>query len=252
MTSKFAIKSILGVSLVLMVSIVIPTASAIVSSTTVSGCTPTKKLLGQCSIFVDGLLKGLGNVSNNPTAFTATLSKMSGVIFCKNPANNALSNGQPFTETEIPLTGGDAIEPRQVTKNGKALSEIVFHDVDIIEAIKRGTQVPDCQNSNWIQLVVVTRMEVMGQQLEDPSPTSTDPDTCLLTGATLDIDGCVVTDTLRTSCRIQDPYFLNPASAVGNSYNYGNEQTGTGSCTEICHSTDSSECNLALPAHSYP
>jgi len=222
MTNKFVIKSILAVSSVFVLSVMSPTANALVSSTTVSGCSLYKKSLGQCSVFVDGILKGLGNVGKNPTAFAVTMTKISGTIFCKNPAGNSTeANGVPFTNVEVLLSDVDPLEQAQVTKNGKALSEIVFHDPQIIEAIKTATQVPDCQHSNWLQVIVVTQMEVIGQQLEGSDPS-------------------VITDTLRTSCRIQDPYFLNPASAIGvKSYDYN--------CTEICHSTDSSACNLTTP-----
>ena len=120
----------------------------------------------------------------------------------------------------------------------------------IIQGFKdAGVAIPDCQNANWIRIIVVTKMEVMGVQLEDPSPGNNTPGNCNLTTPPFDVVGCTRADTLRTSCRIQDPYFLNPASAIGvASYNYGNEDTGTGACTEICHSTDDSLCNLTTPA----
>lgn len=250
MTGRFAIKGILGVSLVFVLGAMSSTASALVSSTTVSGCSLYKKSLGQCSVFVDGILKGLGNVSKNPTAFTATMSRISGQVFCKNPSgNSSTANGTPFIDVEVePLVGADTIEQAQVTKNGRALSEIVFHDPQIIQAlIAAGVNVPDCQNSNWIKVIVVTKMQIMGQQLEDPDPTTAG--TCDLTNFT-DVSGCTITDTLRTSCRIQDPYFFNPAAALGvKSYNYGDETTGNGACTEICHSTDPTQCNLVVPVH---
>lgn len=257
MTTTFSIKSVLAVSLVFILSAISSTAGALVSSTTVSGCSLYKKALGQCTVFTDTILKGLGNVTRNPTAFTATMSKISGSIFCKNPAGNTVedNNGTPFTEVAVVLAGADTINPAQVTKNGKALSEIDFHDQEIIAAIKSvpGISVPDCQNSNWIQVIVVTKMQIMGQQWEDPSPG--DNASCFLTpgpGENFDFADCNNTDTLRVSCRIQDPYFSNPASAIGvKLYNYGADVegpgAGTGSCTVICHSTNPAECNLTSP-----
>lgn len=239
MSTKFAIRNILVASSVFALSVMSPTASALVSSTTVSGCSLYKKSLGQCSVFVDGILKGLGSVTKTPTAFTATMARISGTIFCLNPAgNSAEANGVPFSEIPVAIAGADAIEQVQVQKNGKALSEIVFHDPAIIAAIKTAVQVPDCQ-SNWIQAIVVTKMEVMGQQWQDPSPS--DASQCLLTGENLEIDNtCVLVDTLRTSCQIQDPYFQNPVSALGvGSYNYV--------CAEVCHSTDPAQCDLNTP-----
>ena len=123
MTNKFSIKSILAVGLVVIMS---PTASAIVTYS-VSGCTAYKKSLNLCSVFVDGILKGLGNVTNNPTAFTVTMSKISGTLY-KNPANNALSNGVPFIELPVDLTQLEPINPTQVTKNGKALADVVLRN----------------------------------------------------------------------------------------------------------------------------
>jgi len=258
MTSKFAIKSILGVSLIFMLGAMSSPASAIVSSTTVSGCSLYKKALGQCSVFVDGILKGLGNVTKNPTAFRVTMSKISGQVFCKNPAgNSATANGQPFFDEFVSLDAGDTIAPGEVSRNGKALSETTFHDPVIIGAFP-ADQFPDCQNQNWIKVIVVTRMQVMGRQYEDPTPADNSPGNCFLNpdlaaGEEFDFDGCTVVDTLRTSCRIEDPYFNNPALALGvKSYSYGNENTGTGGCTEICHSNDETQCNAGFPVHMAP
>jgi len=250
MTTTFSIKSILAVSLVLIMG---STAGAIVTvPLNISGCTAIKRSLGQCSVFVDGILKGLGNVSqgNNftPTAFAVSLSRISGRIFCKNPAGNSLEgNGVPFADFEVPIQNADTINPASISKNGKTLSEVDFHDAQIILALAEAGLAVSCQNSNWIQVIVVTKMEVMGQQLSDLNP-SDNNDGCFLpqTGA-LTIDSCNIDDTLRVSCRIQDPYFIDPKSAVGKNYNYGDEVTGTGSCTVICHSTDSAQCNLNTP-----
>jgi hypothetical protein len=250
--TTFSIKSILAVSLALIMSIMISTAGAVVSSTTVSGCSLYKKSLGQCTVFVDGLLKGLGNVSKNPTAFTATMFQISGRIFCKNPAGNSIEGqGVPFQDFEVsPIEDGQAINPATLTKNGKTLSEIAFHDPRIIQALADAGFTVSCQHSNWIQVIVVTKMQVMGQQISDPNPSTTSDDCNLPATGPLTIGGCDIDDTLRVSCRIQDPYFNDPASAIGvKNYDYGNADTGTGNCTEICHSTDPTQCSLTAPSN---
>jgi hypothetical protein len=240
MTTKFLIKSILAVGLVVIMS---STVGAIVSSTTVSGCTLYKKSLGQCSIFVEGLLKGLGNVTSNPTAFTVILTRISGRIFCKNPAGNSIeANGVPFQDVEVSPVGADTINQGQVTRNGRALSEIVFHDPQLIAELAEAGFTVSCQNSNWIQVIVVTQLEVTGKQLSDPTPN--DDAQCLLDpgpNQNFIIDStCDVDDTLRNSCRIEEPYFSNPASAIGVAkYDYD--------CSEICHSSDPTQCDVNIP-----
>lgn len=255
MTSSFSIKSIIAVSLVLIMSIMSSTASAWVTSTTVSGCSLYQKSLGQCTVYVDGLLKGLGNVNKNPTAFEATMWNMSGLVTCYNPAGNAFEGqGVPFTDIEVSLDSGSTISPDALTRNGKTLSEIAFHDPQIVAAINSALDEPvTCQNSNWFPVAVVTSMQIMGRQVSDPDP-STAADGCDLP-ATGDITttGCTIDDTLRVACRIQDPYFDDPASALGVAYyDYGDIMTGTGYCTEICHSTDPTACNSTNPYYITP
>jgi hypothetical protein len=210
------------------------TAGAIVSyPLTITGCTALKKSLGQCTIFVDGILKGLGNVTNNPTVFTATMFRMSGQVFCKNPAgNSSTAQGQPFIDLPVGLIDLDTIDPGEVTKNGKSLAEVVFHDAEILAAIDPETDIPDCQNSNWIKVVVITKMQILGRQLEDSGTGTCDVNN----PATF--ESCTIVDSLRVSCQIQPQYFTTPGAAIGKSYSYGAEGTGTGSCTQICHSND--------------
>jgi hypothetical protein len=248
-TAGFAIKSSLAVSMVFMLGVMSPTASALVTSTTVSGCTLYKKSLGQCSVFVDAILKGLGNVRTNPTAFAATMFKISGQVFCVNPAGNSSeANGQPFTDLPVELSAGDAVTQDEITKNGKSLSDVAFHDADILKALAdNDVALPDCQ-SQWNKTIIVTKMEILGRQLEDPTPSN--PATCYLspnTGEDFLVDGCTTVDSLRVSCRIQAPYFDSPVLAIGKTYTYGDKDTGSGACTEICHSTDANLCSTTAP-----
>lgn len=252
MTGKFAIRSILAVSLGFMLSVISSTASALVDSTTTSGCNliTHKNKLGQpCSIFVEALLKQLQNVSNNPTAFTATLSNLSGRIFCKNPASMSFEgNGTPFNGEDVFVTGGATIAPATVTKNGRSLKEIVIHDPEIISALAQAGFSVSCVNPQWIQVIVITAMQVTGKQLRDDDPLNNNDGCFLPATGELIVGGCTIVDTLRTSCRIQDPYFTDPVSAINAGfYSYGAANTGTGDCTEICHSADPSLCSPTIP-----
>ena len=252
MTSSFSIKSILAVSLLCSMSIMSSTASAVVSSTTVSGCSLYQKATGQCTVYVDGLLKGLGNVNKNPTAFEATMWNISGLITCYNPAGNAYEGqGVPFADISVSLDSASTISPNTLTKNGKTLSEIAFHDPQIVNAINSALTEPvTCQNSNWFPVVVVTSMQIMGKQVSDPDPSNTADGCNLPATGDLTTTGCTVDDTLRVACRIQDPYFVDPASAFGVAYyDYVSPTTGTGNCDVICHSTDPTQCNSTYPPY---
>src|SRR5262245_25306456 len=180
--TKFLIKSILAVSLVLIMSSPAAAYVGVVGGRFVWCPAP-------CSIEVDGLLQGLGNVIKGPnftpTAFTATAFNISGVGLCKNPAANSFEgNGVPFSSVPVAVTGANAISPTQITKNGKALADIVIHDQQITDALALAGFNFTCQNSNWIKVVVVTQLEILGRQLSDPDPTIP---FCTLTGPDEDL-----------------------------------------------------------------
>jgi hypothetical protein len=175
------------------------------------------------------------------------MSRMTGFIFCKNPAgNSAEANGRPFTEVDVDLTGVEAVTPAAVSKNGRALVDIDFHDVEILQELAAAGVTIACDKSNWIKIPVITSMEIMGQQLSDPDPLNITGCNLPATGP-LTTDTCNIVDTLRVSCRIQEPYFTTPASAIGQTYSYGAANSGTGSCTEICHSADPNLCSPLNP-----
>lgn len=237
MRTTFSIKSILAVSLVLIMS---STAAAIISG----GSVTFKNCLIPCSIEVEGLLKGLGNVTKTPTAFTATVALVSGTVFCKNPANNSVeANGQPFKDIPVTVDAAANINPAQVSRNGKALSDIIIHDSEMIAALAQAGFSVTCQNANWVKAIVVTDMEVLGQQVSDPDPANT---TCFLTPAENQdfiIDSsCHIDDSLRNHCTLPEPYFTTPKLALGKQVKEIDYQ-----CSQICHSTDSTQCNLDTP-----
>ena len=201
MLSKFIVRSILAVGLVFFM---VTTAWAAISGTSTSQpkCTTARRAAGLCSVEVDGILKGLGNVTNNPTAFAVSLFVQEGKIFCYNPGSKTLQgNGVPFGSLAIQLAGADTIEAAQVSKNGKALSDVVFHDPQMIAGILEAK--PDleddiqCQNANWLQIILVKKAQVFGEQQVDPA--STEPNDCNINDPNT-FPACQREDALATQC----------------------------------------------------
>jgi hypothetical protein len=251
-------KGILAIGFAFVMSLMSSTASAWVSSTSSSqlAC----KL--PCSIEVDGILKGLGNVTNNPTAYAASILIEDGSIVFQNPAgNSSQANGVPFVNVTVNLTGSNLINAGQVSKNGTALSAIVFHDPELIQAIilELGAECdpnnptsptidpnnPACvtwqqiesqasQHPNWLQRVVVTQMQVLGQQFVSGTPTNCDVQTSLA--------GCTPTDALGSECAAPNSVIANPQKNVSQGFNYA--------CTVVCHDKTGSGypmCPTSLP-----
>jgi hypothetical protein len=240
MKRSFSIKSILAVSLALITSIVSSTASAYKStSTSVTSChwdALTNTV--QCSLLASAVLSGLRNVTNTPVAYTVTVYDLSGEIFCTNPADNAINGqGTPFTSVPVSLPGAEAITPALVSKNGRVLSEIVIDDPTLIAALADAGIVVTCQNSNWIQRVILTHLRAFGQIVTDGNETATTPTSCDLTSDPLIIDAtCTPQDNVLNDCTLPEPYYSNPKSAIDTVVPY--------SCTEICHDSDPALCYL--------
>jgi hypothetical protein len=233
MVNRFITRHFLALGLVFFMG---QTASATISntSTTQIKCTTTNHLLGLCSIQVEGLLKGLGNVTKTPTAFAVTVVIQEGKVFCKNPAGNTLEgNGVPFRGA-IALDGGDTINAGDVTKNGKSLKDIVFHDWQLIDAVIAGGVVTAdqiaCPNPGWIQIILVKKLQVFGEQFTDPTPTDTT--TCDLNSDPLNLFGCTLVDALGTQCSA--PVVADDKTLVWEQFTYG--------CTEICHDATGQTC----------
>jgi len=230
MKTLFSIKSILAVSLVLIMS---STAGAWTSGTTSSQlfC----KSIGTCSIKVEGILKGLGNVTNDPTFFQVAILVQGGAIVVANPGGNTGGIGVPFGDLVVTLAGTDLIGVKDVSRNGTALSEIIFHDADLIAAVVAALQA-QCdaaittacdalaqinQKPNWKRAIVVTEMQVLGQQFTNNT----------------------LVDALGSQCVAPfDP--VNAINFVGVAFNYG--------CTEVCHNRTGTTCPLSLPLPTSP
>lgn len=212
------------------------------TSTTQTSCTTQLHLAGLCSIEVEGLLNGLGNVTKTPTAFAVTVLIQEGIVYCKNPAGNSLAgNGVPFRGA-ITLEGGDTINAGDVSKNGKSLKDIPFHDAQLIQAlIDSGAVTAEqiaCPNPSWIQIILIKKLQVLGEQFTDPTPTNSA--TCDLDNDPLIIDNtCTLVDALGTQCSA--PVVADDTTLVWQQFNYG--------CTKLCHNSDnnSTDCPASLP-----
>jgi hypothetical protein len=229
MTHSFSVKSILAASLVLIMSLISSTSSALVKSTSLSGCF---KLSG-CTIYADSVMTGLGNTSSNPTAFTVSLALISGTAYCKNHGKQAgPAEGMPF-EGWTWVEASESVDYDRVKRNGKYLSSLAFHDEDLAAALGI-----ECQNANWIPVVVVTDVDALGQQLEDLEPAN-DADNCILReGEPLVTEGCAVVDNLGNTCQLPEPYYSDPSQALG-------ETHVPYDCTEVCHDSDPTLCNYS-------
>jgi hypothetical protein len=89
------------------------------------------------SVKVDSILKKLKNADTTDPSYEATLFITGVLARCKNPAGkvDVLNNGKPFNPN-VTLEQSQAITPQQITKNGSALSEIIFTDDEIKAAVE--------------------------------------------------------------------------------------------------------------------
>jgi hypothetical protein len=259
MTTTFSSKSILAVSVLFIMTIMSSTADAWVKSTT----SLQQACQLPCSIEVDGALKGLGNVTNDPTAFAVSILIQEGTLVFTNPAGNSRqAQGVPFVNVSVSLEGLDLINPAQVSKNGSTLSTIIFHDPALIQVIndaivaacdggdpiacEEEAQIQNqiSQHPNWLQRVVVTKMQVLGQQFVSGTPSG-----CTITSTTVNgettvtIDpSCTPTDALGSACDAPNAVTANPQKYVTQGFSYA--------CTPVCHDKTGSGlpiCPASLP-----
>jgi hypothetical protein len=271
MTTTFSSKSILAVSLVFIMSIMSSTAGAWVSDTSTSqtGCTKKEILSGQCSIFAEGLLKGLGNTTNDPTAFSVTIRIEAATFVLRNPAsNNKQAQGTPFQDLAIILQGADFLDESQIRRNGRATAGVIFHDdvlvppvlAAIIARCNPDDPSPESQDAcevkaqieqhpNWLQTVVVTMLQVLGIQYVDDDPTTVD---CVIT-TTAGPDGELGTEdditTIEGDCRVEDALgqmcdapadvLADPTDFAWEAFDYD--------CTQVCHDREGNICPDELP-----
>jgi hypothetical protein len=183
-----------------------------------------------CSIDVLSLLSGLGNTTPGGdtanAAYAVNLFVEQATVFCVNQAGNAQSaSGQPFiNETGVEIQATDLIEPASITKNGRALSEIVFTDKDIIDALAAagafGGKGAACPNSNWQIRVLVGEMEVFGRLFRDEDG---EGGACNLTNPGT-FGFCTLGDAMSVQCNAPN----NATVSAPFEYN----------CDTLCHNSD--------------
>jgi hypothetical protein len=187
------------------------------------------------SVIVDSILKKLKNTDTTAPSYEAVLFIQSVVARCKNPGGQVrvLNNGKPFN-VSTSLDNTQAITPDQITKNGSALSEIIFSNDEIVAAVEQSLGDLDtlCKQTGqtWtLDKVAVTKFQLIGTLFTcanggdptDPrdifSPANTK---CIYTGGSFP-NQLAYQDTLGKQCSVpskQDPY--------AHGFNY--------SCTTVC------------------
>jgi hypothetical protein len=225
------------------------------TSTTFRCTDSTLKTCYKCSVNVEGLLSGLGNVdpnkpNANPVAYHVTLAIRAAEVSCVNqPGNAEPANGQPFINSEVFVGGTDVIDrAAEVTKNGRALSDILFEDRDIIAALFAAgafegtgiTSAGDLCKRNWTPRVLVTEMRVLGQVFDNSENSSA----CNLadprTSYTVANDGCNLTDALGVHC-------FAPEGAVVNTFFTYVGADEAPPCDTFCSNRLASSTVLACP-----
>jgi hypothetical protein len=211
----------------------------------------------KCSVDVEGLLGGLGNVSKgpnaNPVAYRVTMFIQDAEVSCINPGGNAeRASGQPFIGTPVPISDTDVINSAaQVTKNGRALADVLFEDADIIDnLIKAGafvdsgiTSIADlCPNTGWTARVLVKQMLVLGQAFDNSENSLicdlNNPETSYISLN----DGCNLTDAMAVQC------YAPTGSIVDTPFTYvGDSPDGAPPCNTIC-SNRLAEQNSSVPS----
>lgn len=117
------------------------------------------------SITAESLLQHLRNVDNNPVSVAVHMTNVAATFRCQNNGGNAdTANGEPFT-WEGALTGLQTLTDGEISKNGRAISDISFSDKEIFDDFfcPEGTTCsePDdyvfpegiCQNQNWSPVI---------------------------------------------------------------------------------------------------
>lgn len=225
MTSKFAIKSILAGSSVLMLSVISTPVWAPLypQSTSQTTCTLAMRAAKLCSVKTEGLLRGLGNVQNDETFYRVFLNIKAGHVVFQNPAGkSSQAQGVAFANVGVVLTGTEQIAANQIDQNGRALGDVTFHDDALVNAILLALE-SACTNGdqgacdslkqigslsnqkpNWIKWAVLTQLEVLGQQL---------------------VEG-IVEDALGQACLAPGTVQKDPKSFVGKEFAYD--------CTQKC------------------
>jgi hypothetical protein len=195
-------------------------------------CFSTPKPSG-CTVELTSILKGLKNVTNVPVGYEVLLFLQNVTVKCLNPAgNSAEANGVPFSAT-VELVQVDTNQDLVISKNGRAISDMAFHDPDLAQAlIDAGVRI--CR-PNWNPVAVhVDAMQVFGTLFSKPdSAISCNVDNPRATG-------CVIEDALGKQC------FAPPNAIASTTFEYD--------CNTICQGVPnaSSATDCPQPPHELP
>lgn len=158
----------------------------------------------RCSIHVEGLLGGLGNVqpeNGNPTSFKVVLFvdnedpfSRQPTVSCVNPAGGTeTAQGVPFITDPVVVSLTDVIDNNaQVSKNGRSLADIIFEDNELAQALI--PLEPAC-NNNWNARVYIPSMQLHGLVYDNLN----DSPTCHLDNPST-AAGCRLTDAMVVQC----------------------------------------------------
>lgn len=188
------------------------------------------RISGTNSIAVDSILKQLKNADVTVPSYEVVLFLQRVSLRCTNPAGNTegANNGQPFNLDEVTVGATQTNDDFAITKNGRALSEIIFHDPELVEAVLAGLP-PDATicKQNWsvvLDKIVVHEMQAFGTLF-----------TCANGGDPTDPrnTGCTIEDALAAQCAVPSNLTLQQLfSSLTFDYN----------CTTLCHNSEGTQC----------
>jgi hypothetical protein len=138
-------------------------------------------------------LQGLKNVTKVPVAYEVVMFLQTITVTCTNPAGGSdTAQGVPFDQV-VSLRSVQTDQAFKILKNGRFLSDIVFHDPDIIQALNTAG-VRTC-NQNWhLKQIIVNSMQVFGTLFADTDP---NPSTCNVSDPR---NTCAIEDALGEQC----------------------------------------------------
>jgi hypothetical protein len=151
------------------------------------------------SVEVASILKRLQNATTTAPAYEVTLFLKQVSARCRNPAGGSENaNGSPF-DLDVVLSETQTPKDFPISKNGRAVSEIVFSDDDLLSAIAPllGTV---CKPKWTLDKIAVNKMQVFGTLFSCENGGNQDNPR---------VSGCIVADALGKQCVVpggQDPF----------------------------------------------
>jgi hypothetical protein len=127
-------------------------------------------VIGINSVEVESILKQLKNAAKTGPLYEVVMFLQEVSVTCKNPAGQTgeANSGEPFELNNVAVSETDTIGADQITKNGRALSEIIFSNDELAAALAtaRGAV---CKKNWTADKIVVNAMEVVGTLFSCPA-----------------------------------------------------------------------------------